>query len=88
MIDDKNFLKYLEQKRNIRRRRKQIIKNLFTIEKKYTLRNAFIKIYNSAKENAKKQHTRWNDFSLEYKNTTGEKPPFMLKNWFYEPNYI
>ena len=63
MIDDKNFLKYLEQKRNIRRRRKQIIKNLFTIEKKYTLRNAFIKIYNSAKENAKKQHTRWNAFS-------------------------
>ena len=88
MIDDKNFLKYLEAKRRIRRKRTQIIKNLFTIEKKYTLRNAFIKIYNSAKENAKKQHTRWNDFSLEYKNTTGEKPPFMLKNWFYEPNYI
>jgi len=88
MIHDKNFLKFLEAKRRIRRKRTQIIKNLFTIEKKYTLRNAFIKIYNSAKENAKKQHTRWNDFSLEYKNTTGEKPPFMLKNWFYEPEYI
>jgi hypothetical protein len=88
MIHDKNFLKFLEAKRRIRRKRTQIIKNLFTIEKKYTLRNAFIKIYNSAKENAKKQHTRWNDFSLEYKNTTGEKPPFMLKNWFYEPDYI
>ena len=88
MIHDKNFLKFLEAKRRIRRKRTQLIKNLFTIEKKYTLRNAFIKIYNSAKENAKKQHTRWNDFSLEYKNTTGEKPPFMLKNWFYEPDYI
>jgi len=88
MIHDKNFLKFLAAKRRIRRKRAQIIKNLFTIEKKYTLRNAFIKIYNSAKENAKKHHTRWNDFSLEYKNTTGEKPPFMLKNWFYEPDYI
>ena len=42
MIDDKNFLKFLEAKRNIRRRRKQIINNLFTIEKNYILRNAFI----------------------------------------------
>jgi len=88
MIHDKNFLKFLEAKRRIRQRRKQIIKNLFTIEKKYTLRNAFIKIYNAAKADAKEQHTRWKDFSLEYKNTTGEKPPFMLKNWFYEPDYI
>lgn len=88
MIDDKNFLKYLEQKRNIRRRRKQIIKNLFTIEKKYTLRNAFIKIYNAAKEQGKEQHLCWNYFATQYENTTGKKPPFMLKNWFYEPNYI
>ena len=88
MIHDKNFLKFLEAKRRIRRKRTQIIKNLFTIEKKYTLRNAFIKIYNAAKENAMEQHSQWKDFSLEYKNTTGEKPPFMLKNWFYEPDYI
>ena len=88
MIDDKNFLKFLEAKRNIRRRRKQIINNLFTIEKNYILRNAFIKIYNTAHANAKKQHFRWKEFSLNYKTTTGDKAPFMLKNWFYEPDYI
>ena len=88
MIDDKNFLKYLEEKRNIRRKRKQIIKNLFTLEKTYILRNAFIKIYNTASANAKEQHLRWKELSLKYKNTAGESPPFMLKNWFYEPNYL
>jgi len=96
MIHDKNFLTFLERKRWKRRnrkkeiliRRKKILINLPNIRKKNILRNAFIKIHNQALVNAEEQQLRWEYFTIQYKNTTGKKPPFMLKNWFHEPNYI
>jgi len=89
MINDKNFLKFLEEKRKARReRRSKIEKKLVTIRNKYILKNAFQKIYKEAEDDAKAHYRRWKELSLKYKNTAGESPPFMLKNWFYEPNYL
>ena len=89
MINDKNFLMFLADKRGVRKsRRSQIEKKLVSIRNKYILKNAFKKIYQKAEDAAKAEHLRWEYFSLQYKNTTGDKPPFMLKNWFYEPNYL
>ena len=89
MINDKNFLMFLANKRKARReRRSKIEKKILTIRNKYILKHAFKKIYQKAEDDAKAEHLRWEYFSLQYKNTTGDKPPFMLKNWFYEPDYL
>ena len=89
MINDKNFLIFLAEKRKARKeRRSKIEQKLSTIRKKYILKNAFQKIYKEGGARTAEHYLRWKSFSLQYENTTGDKPPYMLKNWFYEPNYL
>ena len=95
MFKDKKFLSFMAYKRRKRQqakeKKRQKIQILAHIRDKFLLRQCFGNLYihaidkkRATKTESEKIQRAWEILSENYKNTTGQIPPYILKIWFFD----